>query len=468
MERKFVNRKEELKILEEEYAKERASFIVIYGRRRTGKTRLIEEFVKNKKYFYYLAADEKEHLQIKEFKESIASFLNDEVLLNLNITDWKTLLSYLEKVWPKNEKIILAIDEFSYLIKHNPSIPSYFQKFWDRFLSKTKTKLILCGSLVSIMLKNVLEGGNPLYGRRTTDILVEKFSIKEVMEFLNTNLEEAIKFYAVVDGIPKYLELVEGDFESFIKKIINKRSFFYREGYYLMSEELKDISTYLNILMAIAEGNTKISEISNFTGMEVRKIYPYLDILENLGFVKKQLPVFGKRNAIYLIEDNFLDFWFRFIHKYRSYIEIEEVEKIMKNVFLEINAFIGKKFEKVCEWFLRKHIPFRSAIIGRQWGKIPGKSKGENTYEIDIVALNDQTKEILFCECKWQDKVNAKKICKELVEKVQYVQWHNDKRKEYLAVFAKSFSKRIDEFEGRKVLCYDLKDLEKFIKRKRV
>ncbi len=113
MEEKFVNRREELKILEEEYAREKASFIVIYGRRRVGKTRLIEEFVKNKKkYFYYLAADEKEHLQIKEFRESIANFLNDEVLLNLNVTDWKTLLSYIEKVWPKNEKIILAIDEY--------------------------------------------------------------------------------------------------------------------------------------------------------------------------------------------------------------------------------------------------------------------------------------------------------------------------------------------------------------------
>ncbi len=463
MKRKFVNRVEELKILEEEYAKDRPSFIVIYGRRRVGKTRLIEEFVKNKKYFYYLAADEKEHLQIKEFKEGIANFLNDEVLLNLNITDWKTLLSYIEKIWPKNEKIILIIDEYSYLIKHNPSVPSYFQKFWDLFLSKTKTKLILCGSLVSVMLRNVLEGGSPLYGRRTSEIHVEKFSVKEVMEFLNTGLEEAIKFYAVLDGIPKYLEMVEGSFESFIKKIMNKRSFFYREGYYLMSEELKDISTYLNILMAIAEGNTRISEISNFTGMEVRKIYPYLDILENLGFVKKHLPLFGKRDAIYLIEDNFLDFWFRFIHKYRSYIEMNEAEKIMKKIFLEINAFTGKKFEKVCGWFLRKHAPFKPTSIGKQWGKIPGRKE---TYEIDIVALNEKTREILFAECKWRSRVNAEKVCKELVEKAEHVEWHSNRRKEILAVFAKSFSKRIDEFEGRKVFCFDLRDLENFLKKR--
>ena len=463
--KKFINREKELKVLEEEYKKERASFIVIYGRRRVGKTRLIEEFLKNKNYIYYLAADEREELQIKELKNQIANFFQDELLLSLEIKEWKDLFSYLEKIWPRNEKIIFVIDEFSYLIKHNSSIPSYLQKFWDKFLSKTKTKLILCGSLVSIMLKNVLEKSSPLYGRRTAELFVEKFSIKEIMQFLNTDIEEAIKFYAILDGIPKYLELVDCKFSHFIRKILDKRSLFYREGYYLMAEELREVATYMNILTAIAMGNTKANEIANFSGIEQRKIYPYLEILESLGFIKKQYPLFGKKGIIYLLNDNFLDFWFKFIHKYRSYIEIDETEKVMQNILTELNSFIGKKFEKVCEWFLKKYIPFSFTKIGKQWGKIP-KKKGNGVYEIDIVALNEQTKEILFCECKWQNKVNAKKICKELAEKSQYVQWHNEQRKEYFAIFAKSFSKKITEFQGRKVYCFDLKALEKAIKQK--
>jgi len=451
----FIDREKELEALEEEYKKERASFIVIYGRRRVGKTALIEEFIKNKKYLYYLAADEKEQLQIKELKEEIARFLGDQTLFELKIEDWKVLFSYLEKVWPKDEKIIFVIDEFSYLIKHNESITSYLQRFWDSFLSKTKTKLILCGSIVSLMLKNVLEKGSPLYGRRTLDLFIEKFSIKEVKEFLNTSEENAVKFYAVLDGIPKYLQLVEEkDFEKFLKKILDKRSFFYREGYYLMSEELKDISTFLNILRAIAEGNTNISEISNFTGIESKKIYPYLEILENLGFIKKQTPIFGERNSIYLIEDNFLDFWFRFVQKYRSYIEIDSTNKIIKNVFEEINSFIGKKFEKVCIDFVKKNFDFD--VVGKQWGRIP---KEKEEYEIDIVAIKKKEKRILLVECKWKEKVNAKELCKELEEKSNYIEWNKRERKEEFIIFAKSFKEKIKEFNGRKVYCFELKDL---------
>ena len=294
-------------------------------------------------------------------------------------------------------------------------------------------------------------------------IILEKFGIKEVMEFLDVDIENAIKFYSVLDGIPKYLELVDTrDFEEFLFRVLDKRSFFYREGYYLMTEELKQIPTYMNILRAIGDGNTKIAEISNFTGIEAKKLYPYLEILENTGFVKRKEPLLGKkRQSIFLIGDNFLDFWFRFIHKYRAYIELDRVVEIRQKILSEINSFVGRKFEKVCEDFVRKKFNFLN--VGRQWGKIPKEFKperGRDTYEIDIVALNEKTKEILLAECKWQNRVNARKICKELAEKSQYVQWYNNKRKESFAIFAKSFSRKIEEFEGRKVYCFDLRDIE--------
>ena len=459
---KFVNRKEELRILEEEYKKDRASFVVIYGRRRVGKTRLIEEFVKDKEYVYYLAADEREELQIREFKEILAEYLKDAVLRSIEIKDWKTLFSYLERAWPKKRKIVMVIDEFTYLIKQNPAIVSYLQRFWDKFLSKTKTMLIICGSLVKIMIEKVLEEPSPLYGRRTAEIFVEKFGIKEVMEFLDVGLKDAIKFYAILDGIPKYLELVDTkNFEEFVFKILNKRSVFYREGYYLMAEELKEISTYINILRAIGEGNTKISEIANYSGIEAKKLYPYLEILENLGFIKSLKPLFyGNKKTIFLISDNFLCFWFKFMHKYRAWIEMDRIDKIKQKIINELNMHVARIFEDVCMQILPKIMKINFTKIGKQWGKIP---RTKETYEIDIVALNEQTKEILFAECKWQSNVNALKICKELANKASYVDWHNE-RKGYFAIFAKSFSKKIDEYKGRKVFCYDLRDLENLIK----
>jgi len=225
----------------------------------------------------------------------------------------------------------------------------------------------------------------------------------------------------------------------------------------------------MNILRAIGDGNTKIAEISNFTGIEAKKLYPYLEILENTGFVKRKEPLLGKkRQSIFLIEDNFLDFWFRFIHKYRAYIELDRVVEIRQKILSEINSFVGRKFEKVCEDFVRKKFNFLN--VGRQWGKIPKEFKperGRDTYEIDIVALNEKTKEILFIECKWKNKVNAEKICKELAEKAKYVEWNNEDRKESFAIFAKSFSKKIKKFEGKKVYCFDLRDLERIMKYKK-
>ncbi|MCD6464331.1 ATP-binding protein [Candidatus Woesearchaeota archaeon] len=459
---RFIDREEELDILENEFERDSASFIVIYGRRRIGKTRLIEEFIKHKPgYIYYLASDEAEVLQIKELQQHVARFFRDDFLYNQDIHDWKLFFSYLKKIWPRNEKLIFIIDEFNYLVKNNKAFPSYLQNFWDTVLSKTKTKLIVSGSVVRLMVEKVLSHGSPLYGRRTSDILLEELKIMDVKKFLNVSFEDAIRFWSVLGGVPKYLELASPSFEDFLTKLFSKKSFFYREGYYLMTEELKDIANYLNILRGLAEGYNKINELANFTGIEQKKIYPYIDVLESLGFVRREEPVIGKRKTLFFINDNFLDFWFNFIHKYRSDIELDSLDvSKLKN---EINAFIGKKFELLCKKNFGLILKGYSRV-GKQWGKIKGKPKGENVYEIDIVALNDERKQILFGECKWQANVNAEKIVKSLVEKAGFVQWHNAERRESFAVFAKSFKKRLKSFEGRPVYCFDLKDLERIFK----
>lgn len=290
---RFVNRKKELEHLEKEYSNNKANFIVIYGRRRIGKTRLIEEFIKNKKTIYYLASQEADFQQIQEFKNLIYDQLKDDFLKENRFESWPLLFSYLEKIWPKNEKIILAIDEITYIIKQNPSFTSYLQKFWDNFLSKTNTTLILSGSLVGLLIESILSHNSPLYGRRTSQIHLKEFTFKDSLEFMkNKDIEDQIKFYSVTGGVAKYLLLINQNenFKDFLQnKVLNKEGFFSKEGIFFLTQEFKEPSTYLNILKAISFGNSKLNEISNYTGLDGKKISSYLDILINLGIIKKEI-----------------------------------------------------------------------------------------------------------------------------------------------------------------------------------
>jgi len=217
----------------------------------------------------------------------------------------------------------------------------------------------------------------------------------------------------------------------------------------------KEYSTYLSILYAIAEGKTKLEEIASTAGIKVTSLSYYLkDLTDLLGLIKKHKGL--KRKSFYEIKDKFHNFWLRFIYRY-SGIENEKIifSKIMEN----IDSFFGWSFEST----IRENLPtiFKHyEKIFKYYGYLRKKGK-RKTFEIDLVALNERTKQILFGECKWQSKVNAEKVVKGLAEKAKYVQWFNESRKESYVVFAKSFSKRIEEFEGRRVYCFDLKDLLK-------
>jgi hypothetical protein len=165
----FIDREHELNHLEEEYLKDSSRFVIIYGRRRIGKTALIENFGKNKdKFIYYLADQQTQNLQIESFKIQMNQYIHDEFLGQTNFETWDQLFSYLSRILPTDERIILVIDEVTYLIKSTPAFPSILQKYWDTFFSKTKIFLILSGSLVGMMLRHVLDYSSPLYGRRTS------------------------------------------------------------------------------------------------------------------------------------------------------------------------------------------------------------------------------------------------------------------------------------------------------------
>ncbi len=248
-------------------------------------------------------------------------------------------------------------------------------------------------------------------------------------------------------------------FENVRDEIASRKGRLFEEVEFLLKEEFREPETYKRIVEAIALGNTKLVQIANYSHIPPNQLTKYLQALINLDIITKEKIVTEKKprskKIIYSIKDNFFDFYFSFVEPFKSDLEIDEFKNFEEHFFRNFNQFVGRKFETLIKAEII-NLVFRSEFtkVGKWWHK---------DKEIDVVALNEKTKEILFCECKWKGGVNASKIAKELREKARYVQWYNERRKERFAIFAKSFSKKIEEYEGRKVYCFDLRDLERVL-----
>ena len=455
--KKFVDREEEIKVIKERLKSKNFELIIIFGRRRVGKTRLVLECVKGSDYIYYLAT---ERNNISKFKSQIEKSIP---VIKHAKEDWEAIFNFL-----KDKTII--IDEFPNILREDRTALAEFQRIVDTSLINTKTKLILLGSSIFMMKSKILSYKSPLYGRSTSILELKPLKFNQIGKFFrNADIEELIKIYGFAGGVPFYLQKINKlPFFSWLEEEIKKVDSFLRyETDILLRMEFEDYYTYREILEAIASGKTKLNEIREYVKVK-GEITKYLKNLIRVGFVKREVPITKKmksKKGRYYVKDNFLKFWFRFIYPNISSIEerIFDINLIKESY----NQYLGFIFEEICKEFLvemirKKKIPYFNKI-GKEWGSIREKKQA---FEIDIVALNEKTKEILFAECKWQSKVNALKIAKELAEKAEQVQWHNKERKESFAIFAKSFSKRIEELEGRKVYCFDLRDLKKITKKK--
>ncbi len=425
---RFIDRKEELSLLEDEWKKKNGRLILVYGRRRIGKTKLLTEFVSGKKGIFYIAEDTSPQIQINGLKEKIADSIGDSLLKTLEIKDWDQLFGYLARNSPP-EQFYLLIDEFSYLVKSDKRILSVLQKYWDTFFAASNICILLTGSMLGLMSEMVLSYASPLYGRRSRDILLEGLSFRYSKEFFNMSLQEALELYMTIGGVPEYLLKASEytNFKDFVEKeFFNKYGYFYREPYFIISQEFKELKTYFSILNAIAYGNTKPVDIANFTGLNAREIYPYLENLLRLGFIERQVSIIGNpKKGIYLIKDHVFDFWFNFVFKYRE--EIERGVFNLKNKNERISSFFGKKFEAfVLNEFIFNLLPAHQKI-GKWWHK---------DEEIDIIALNEEKNEIVFIECKWSrlEGRETTKIFTDLKRKATLVKWHNAERKEYYGI----------------------------------
>jgi len=454
----FYDRRDELDTLEAEWNAERWGFVVIYGRRRVGKTELIKRFGQERPHIYYLAAQESEPRQRQKLVEQIAAYFDERVP---QIDDWPDAFAYLgEKL--DEESVIVAIDEFPYLVEENDSVLSYVQEFVDETGQETDSMLILCGSSISVMESEVLGSESPLYGRRTAQIDLLPFTFARARQVIEYDIEEAIRSYAVTGGMPLYLTLFDysQDLSANIREhVLSKTSILYNEPEFLLrTERLRNPARYMSILEAIATGRTTPNEIAGATGIGSGPLTQYLRTLQQLRLVEREVPVTETRKtskrSIYRIADPFLSFWFRFVEPNRSGIE-EAPDLMLEDVILpDLDQYVSKLFERVAAEAVRTasrtgELDPTYSKIGRWW------YRGD---EIDVVGLNPREDTILFGECKWQTSEVGYGLAKRLEEKAEQVRWRTGSRTEEYALFSKNgFEEGLEDRLGSEWQLFDLR-----------
>jgi AAA+ ATPase superfamily predicted ATPase len=446
----FLDRAVELNYLDNLYKQSGFKLVVIYGRRRVGKTELIKQFIKDRNGNYLLLTNESLYENIKELKRLFARILAKEHFTELSVDNLFDLFKYFKQEVNPNEKIIIALDEFPYLLDINRGILSTFQKIIDELLKETNIMLVLSGSSMSIMEGEVLGYRTPLYGRQLNSWKLQPLSFSVLLE-LYEKIELALNVYFVYGSIPYYFLFFDKD-KSFLKNIsstvLTKGYGLYEEPLILLRQEFRQEKTYKLLLKYISQGYRTIGKLCAVTGLDKSNISKYLDTLVEVGLIRHIIPFGMKRKGIFEIVDPFIDFWFKYVYVHRSELELGDQESTLKDFKKSKEQHFGKKFEYLVEDLIRQRI-FPQLIctsLSKWWHK---------NQEIDIIGSS--LEQLLFVECKWKSRVNAEKIALDLLKKTEV--FPTDKNK-VLAIFAKSFSRRIDCIKGVPVQCFDLSDIE--------
>ena len=438
---KFVDREEEMMTLQSEYERPGSSLVILYGRRRVGKTALISEFIKGKNALFFLASEESEAQNRTAFKEKAADFTGNELLRQFDAKSWDILFQTIMQT-PFQEKPIIVIDEFQYIGKSNPAFPSIFQRIWEEQLKDRSVMVILCGSLISMMESQTLSYSSPLYGRRTAQIRLKQIPFRYYHEFFpDKSPRELVEYYSVTGGVPKYIELFsESDdiYHAIQKNILNRSGYLYDEPHFLLQQEVSEIGNYFSVIRAIAAGNSKLSAISTVLEVKSTSLTKYLKTLIDLDILEREVPVTEEnpeksKKGLYKIKDNYLRFWFAFIYPNMSFIESGNsaivLDKIRKSMVSGHTAFV---YEDVCReqmWKLNANgaWPFHFSKLGRWW---------DSRNEIDIAAIDPDGSNLILGECKfWQEPVGSN-ILYALEQKAAAVEWRKDRRHTWLILFS--------------------------------
>jgi len=465
---RFVNREKEIQILEDiRLLAERKLFsVAIWGLRRVGKTRLMLEFMEDTDMYFFVNKDKTSISLLDEYEIYLRNAKIISELEKLNSWD-----DFFKVLFERYEGIV-AFDEFQNFLSVDKSVFGTLQKYIDLNEEKKGILLFFSGSTSGLIKKLFLDSKQPLYGRIKRKMHLKPMSFENIIDMCAeldiTELSDIIKLYAVAGGYPRYYVAVEDENLSDVsfEKIIDR--FFFVENAIFEDEVMSILSlefgkrsgVYYDILTAVASGCTRISEIASFLRKKetdlTRQTY---ELVHHFNILNYEEQVIGNKKLLY-IDHPLMDFWFRFFYKNISDYKRRN-PRFVENTKRNINNHIGKRFEIISREFLidKNKIPFEYHTVGRQWGKIKGAPKGQNTYEIDIVALNSDSKEILFVECKWKDLSlkQAEDILIDLEEKSNFIDWNNDVRKEHFGLIAKTISDK-DILRARGFIVFDLDD----------
>jgi len=459
----FVDRESELQFLTDRYRSPVPECLILYGRRRVGKTTLLARFLQTVPGFYFLASEEGTARNIQDFSHYAGEFLNDPDFERSRYPDWETVIKALVRHRnfspPPEKKVVIIIDEFPYLIARDRATPSLFQRVWDTVLSQEPVMLILSGSSVSTMETEVLGYTSPLYGRRTGQWQLEPLSYPYLRRFLPYDEEDLIMTWCVIGGIPAYLRLFRPDrtfWENVEEQILRKGAYLYSEAEILMQYEFREAGNYMAILRALAAGYTALAPLCQETGLDKGLVSKYLAVLSRMHLIDDEVPVTahaGYRRRHYRLTDPYLTFWFRFVYPRRAETEMGQSREVLASIRERIAPYCGQMFEQLSHDLICRGILFGSSYsrLGRWWQK---------EAEIDLVGLNEVSGDVLFCECKWSavNHRQARGILAALREKAGEVRWQNESRNERFALVAKSIEGKEDLREDG-YLVADLEDI---------
>lgn len=422
----FIGREAELKFLQDKYTEERGQLIVLYGRRRVGKTETLREFCKDKPHVFFSCTQTTDLVQLRNFssrmfKENIPAknYISE-------FADWEKAFRAVLDLPYGNQKKLLVIDEFPYMCRGNKSIPSILQNLWDAELRDSNVMIILCGSAMSFIEKELLSEKNPLYGRATGIYKMKEMGFYDAIKFFPEYSDrDKVLTYAVLGGIPHYLRQWNPKLsvdENIKRNILTKGCILYSEVEFLLHQELRETPIYNSIIEAVALGNTKLNDISQKSLLEdTAKTSVYLKNLMELGIVEREFSVDSKikerantGRGIYRLTDNFFRFWYAFGFANYSQLEDGDVDGVYEYVVKPaLHEFASFAFEDVCREFVRmlqkkNELPFRYSKMGRWMGKTTVRdekaSDGLRTAEteIDLLCIGKDAREYLVGECKFK------------------------------------------------------------------
>lgn len=473
----FINRSSELQELESGYtlSKKRLFSTMVFGMRRVGKTELVKEFVKNKTSIYFFIYDNKtSRALLTEFEDEMKrKGIIDKLA---TIDTWEI---FIDVLFDRCKGNVIVFDEFQNFRDIYPAMFSLLQRKFDE--NKTvPIHFIFLGSIIGLIKKTFEDMKAPLYGRIKSKIKLLPLSYFHTREMLLAlryqEDEDAVKFYSIFGGFPKYYVAIE-DFELDGKPLLDVITFFFLRENAPFGTEVLDIlrqefgkrkGTYYTILEAIATGHTKLNDIATYAGLNMTSITRYLsDLIDTYELVERSVPITDdiskSRKGIYRIHNPVMAFWFRYIHKNLTLFEGKNFVELRNLIKDDLAKYYGRRFEGISKEFLmelnnRNMIMFKFSKIGNWWGAVRDET-GRTAQEIDLIAIEEKTKQILFCECKWQDLKlkGANNILESLREKSKFVNWNNTDRKEYFGLIARKIERK-NELKGKGFVVFDLED----------